>query len=465
MQDGDRCENTFLTSTRFFGALSDSAKGRLANAMQRVTLSTGERFITQGDQGESLYIIHEGTCNITVEKAGITHLIAALGPGEIVGEMAILTGEHRSANAEAQTDMSLWRLSKDVFESVCEEYPEIRHFLTQTITNRFARSPLTADRTIGKYLIQEIIGRGGWSVVYMGKHMNLNMPVSIKMLKHNMAMEPSFLDEFQNEARIIAALNHENIVKVYDIEHLYKTVFIIMELLDGDSLETILSREGKLSIKKATSVLLQICAGLSYAHGQGIIHRDIKPGNIFMQKNDTVKLLDFGLACAPGTRGIRVVGTPLYLSPEQIRGVPVDERTDIYSLGVSAFRMVTGREAFQETDIVSLLQIHLYEDVPDPRTLVPDIPEQLRRFILKSTRRDPAARYQNVEQALLDLNALADTIGLELPIKAPKTLNMTGLFLFYRDEHHEILKQLIADFGDELKKIGAVLRESDFKDI
>jgi serine/threonine protein kinase len=160
-----------------------------------------------------------------------------------------------------------------------------------------------------------------------------------------------------------------------------------------------------------------------------------------------------------------VVGTPRYLSPEQIRGVPVDERSDIYSLGVSAFRMVTGQEAFQETDIVTLLQMHLYEDVPDPRTLVSDIPEQLRTFILKSTRRDPAARYQNVEQALLDLYALADTIGLKLPSKAPKTLNMTGLFLFYRDEHHEILKQLIADFGDELKKIGAVLRESDFKDI
>ncbi len=287
-------------------------------------------------------------------------------------------------NAEAQTDLAVWKLSKNDFEAVCSEYPEVRHFLTQTITNRFARSSLTADRTIGKYVIHEIIGRGGWSVVYKGRHTALSMPVAIKMLKHNMAMDAGFIEEFQNEAKTIASLNHQNIVKVYDIEQLYRTVFIIMELLDGDSLETTLRETGKLSVEKSLEVLLQVCSGLSYAHKQGIIHRDIKPGNIFIQKNDVAKIVDFGLACETGTKGARVVGTPKYLSPEQIRGFPVDERSDIYSLGISAFKMVTGREAFPESDILDLLHMHLYSDVSDPRDLAPDLPDEIRNLHLES---------------------------------------------------------------------------------
>ncbi|MBI5247917.1 MAG: protein kinase, partial [Desulfomonile tiedjei] len=454
-------DQQFLMTTRFFDAISEPAKQRLSMSMTPVIFGQGQRFISQGDEGDSLYIIQEGACNITLEKDGIVHPIATLGPGEVVGEMAILTGEHRSANAEAQTDLVVWRLCKDDFETACDEYPEVRHFLTQTVTNRFSRSSLTVDRTIGKYVIHEIIGRGGWSIVYKGKHSTLNMPVAIKMLKHNMAMAAEFIGEFQNEARTIAGLNHPNIVKVYDIEQLYKTVFIIMELLDGASLETTLRESGRLPLEKSLEVLLQVCAGLSYAHERGIIHRDIKPGNIFIQKNDVAKIVDFGLACATGTKGIRVVGTPKYLSPEQIRGLPVDERSDIYSLGITAFKMVTGQEVFQDNDIVSLLHMHLYEDIPDPRDLVPDLPEEMRTFILRATRREPSSRYQSIGQVLSELHLLADKIGMALPTKAERCLNMMGLFLFYRDEHQAILTRLVKDFSDELEKIGAVLRESD----
>jgi eukaryotic-like serine/threonine-protein kinase len=455
----------FLMTTRFFDAISEPAKQRLSKSMIPVKFDAGQRFIAQGEEGNSLYIIEDGVCSITLEKEGVTHPIAVLGEGEIVGEMAILTGERRSANADALGDLLLWRLGKEDFETACDEYPEVRHFLTQTVTNRFARSTMTADRTIGKYLIHHTIGQGGWSIVYEGKHTTLNMPVAIKMLKHNMAMDEGFIEEFQNEARTIASLNHENIVKVYDIEQLYRTVFIIMELLDGASLEKIVRETGRLSPTKSLEVLLQVCRGLRYAHEQGIVHRDIKPGNIFVQKNDVVKIVDFGLACATGTKGVCVVGTPKYLSPEQIRGWPVDERSDIYSLGVCAFKMVTGAEAFHGSDVVSLLHMHLYEDAPDPKDLAPDIPDEMRTFILRSTKREPSLRYQSVEQALSELYPLAEKLRIALPARAERSLNMMGLFLFYREEQRQILTRLVRDFGEELKKIGAVLRESDFKDL
>ena len=304
---------TILEKTPFFEAMCVEAKYRLLSAMDPVTFSAGELFISQGDEGDSFYIIKNGSCCVTVEKEGVLHPVAVLGPGDLVGEMAILTGENRSAHVTAQTDIELLRMTRSDFEVVCTEYPEIRQFLTQTVALRFARASVTADRVVGKYMITEIIGKGGSSIVYKGVHTKLNMPVAIKMLKHNMAMDKTFSDEFQNEARIIAGLNHENIVKVYDIEHLYRTVFIIMEYLEGASLESILRSQGIPPLSKTLQTLLQVCSGLMFAHEKGIIHRDIKPGNIFLQKSGVAKIVDFGLACAVGVKGERLVGTPRVL--------------------------------------------------------------------------------------------------------------------------------------------------------
>ncbi|MBM3302431.1 MAG: serine/threonine protein kinase, partial [Deltaproteobacteria bacterium] len=328
-----------------------------------------------------------------------------------------------------------------------------------------ARATFTADRTIAKYVITDVIGRGGWSVVYRGMHMSLNMPVAIKMLRHHMAMEADFLGKFRNEARTIASLNHQNLVKVYDIEQLYRTVFIIMELLDGASVQDMLRTAPRLPVDQAVDILLQTCAGLGYAHQQGIVHGDVKPGNIFIQKNRIAKILDFGVACSTGTKADRLMGTPKYFSPEQIRMKAIDHRSDIYSLGLAAFRMVTGQEAFFDMDVATLCQMHLYEDTPDPRSLVPDLPDELVNIISKATQKGPAERYQEIEEMADDLQRLARRLGVPLSTEPRKHGNMMGLFLFYREEQGEIIKRLVQDFTRELKKIGADLRETDFKQI
>ena len=455
----------FLTHTRLFDAIPDDAKFHLLVSMKPVHVAGGERFISQGDEGDCLYIIQNGECTVLLEKEGVMHHVVALGTGSIVGEMALLTGESRNAHVTATTDMDLWKLGRAEFDFISEKYPEIRNFLTQLVSNRFARAALTADRTIGKYVINEVIGKGGWSIVYRGEHTTLNMPVAIKMLRHHMAMDQSFSTKFRNEAQTIAKLNHENIVKVYDIEQLFRTVFIIMEHLEGESVQDMLRTTPSLPVERVVDILLQTCEGLGYAHEHGIVHGDIKPGNIFIQKNGRAKLLDFGVACNTGTKSEKLMGTPKYFSPEQIRLRPIDRRSDIYSLGLAAFRMLAGREAFTGKDVLSLCEKHLYEDAPEPRSLVPDLPEELNTVISKAVRKDPLDRYQSVREIVHAIEPLANKYGVTVSKESDRHTNMMGLFLFYRNEQHSIIKRLVQDFSRELEKIGANLRDADFKDV
>ncbi len=156
----------------------------------------------------------------------------------------------------------------------------------------------------------------------------------------------------------------------------------------------------------AANFLVQICSALAYAHQSGIVHRDINPSNIIVQPNDHLKIFDFGLACPAGTEDFSNMGTAYYMAPEQIDGRPVDQRTDIYALGITAFEMVTGRRPFSADNTNMLLDLHLTRDVMDPGHIIPDIPDELRRFILKSARCDPDQRYQDMDQAMAVLRPL-----------------------------------------------------------
>ena len=318
--DGDEriypCDLEFLINTPLLNAIPQEAKCPLLNAMSPRQLKAGARLICQGDEGDNFYLIQSGSCIVSVEKQGVKHPVARLKAGDVVGEVALLTGEPRTAHVDAETDMTLWCLTRAQFDRLCLEYHDLRDFLTELLTYRLSTERLTADRKVGKYVINDILGRGGWSTVYRGVHSSLNMPVAIKMLKHTMAMDLDFSEKFKNEAKIIANLNHENIVKVYDIDEMYRTIFIIMEYLEGLSLEYILNNMPRLPLSRVLDIILQVGAGLSYAHEQGIIHQDVKPGNIIIQPNDRAKILDFGLACSPGTIDFCLPGTVYYMSPE-----------------------------------------------------------------------------------------------------------------------------------------------------
>jgi serine/threonine protein kinase len=455
----------FFRGTQLFDAISEEAKCPLLNRMTPEYVEPGKRFITQGEPGDAFYVIQEGSCVVSVEKDGSEYPLSRLRAGDIAGEIALITDWPRSAHVDAETKVKLWGITKAQFDEVCEECGDTRNFLTELVARRLSRESVTADRTVGKYVINEIIGLGGWGVVYRGIHKDLDMPVAIKMLKHDMAMDPDFSKKFRYEAKTIAHLNHENIVRVYDIEELYRTIFIIMEYLQGLPLDYILGKMEKLPASRVVDILLQVCAGLDYAHKQGIVHQDIKPPNLFVQPNDQVKIVDFGLACSPGDADSSLRGTIFYAPPELIEGDSVNEQTDIYCLGITAFEMITGQRPFPEDDINEMINMRLSEDIPDPRTFVPDLPEELCGFVIRSTQRDPNARYKSVSEAIHDLRPLVKKLGVKREPRLEEQRKMMSLFLFYPNHQELLLKRLVEGFSDELNKLGAELRTTEFRDV
>lgn len=454
----------FLMRTELLRATPDEAKRRLMGLLLPTQVAAGERLITQGQVGDRFCVIQHGTCVVSLEKDGHPHPIARLKAGDVVGEIAVITGEHRSADVVAETEMTMWALPIDDFNALCSSYPPLLGFLTEIATERLCKQKITAQRTVGRYTLTEVVAEGGWSIVYEGVHSFLHLPVAVKMLKHNMAMDEDFFQRFQNEAKIIAGLNHEHIVKVYDIEHVYRTVFIVMEHLDGVTLRHILKERLRLPLARTVQILLQVCSGLHYAHQHGIVHQDVKPGNIFVQKDDRVKLVDFGLASPIGGCSDELPGTPHYMAPEQIEGDPVDPRTDVYSLGITAYEMVTGRRPYPD-DICEVLRYHITAPTPDPRLLHPEIPQEFVDFIGRATAKDPEARHQNMLEVLEDLTALNCSIGVGPPVELRKRRRMMTLFMFYEDDRQLALNRLLDRFSEGLRSLGAELRVADFEDV
>jgi CRP-like cAMP-binding protein len=433
----------------------------LLNRLRFRRIRAGERLITQGASGDACYVIQRGSCGIHVEKNGEIHRVAGRRKGDILGEMALVTGEPRSAHVDAETEMDLWEISREDFEQIAQEFPELRGFLTEIVAERFASSRVTAKRKVGKYVITDIIGRGGYSIVYKGIHSSLNMPVVVKMLNHDMAMDPRFIENFEKEARIIAQFNHENIVRVYDIEARFQTVFIVMEYLEGRSLRQVLEGMQWLPARKVVHYLLQVCAGLHYAHERGIVHQDIKPGNIFILPGERVKILDFGLAAPCGTESA-MTGTPFYMSPEQVECLPVDERSDIYSLGLMVFEMLAGRRPFPEDDPHKVMNLHAEQEIPDPEGQVDGLHPGLRTLILKSCARDPERRYRNIPEVLQDLGPLAEELGLLDHQSLAEPRKMATIVLIYRNEQQLMLKRLLEEFSDKAEKAGILIKAAEF---
>ncbi|MDM8522438.1 protein kinase [Desulfococcaceae bacterium HSG8] len=458
-------EGTANSDTKFLKFISENAKTSFLNQLTCKVMKAGERFITQGESGEEAYIIQSGTCLSIVEKDGDMHPVSHRGKGDIVGITAVLTGEPRNAHVEAETAMRLWVMNRKHLENISENDPEMLNFLTEIVASQFDSKRPVADRLIGKYIATEIIGRGGYSIVYKGIHATLNMPVAIKMMRHDLVMNSDFLSNFRNEAKIIARLNHENIINVHDVEERFRTVFIIMEHLEGESLKEVLERLQTIPPMLAADFLIQICSGLEYAHRQGIIHRDINTMNIFVRPDDRLKIIDFGLACPAGTDDFLMGGAFAYLAPELFDGEPADQRSDIYALGITAYEMLTGKRPYPEDNASALIKMHRTQDIPDPGREVPNLPEALRKFIIRACRRDPAERYQSVAEAAEELRPLTRKSDSAHKQIFSEKRNMATLFLLYKDGQQQALSRVLEEFSTKIRELEIDLKTADFKDL
>ena len=256
-----------------------------------------------------------------------------------------------------------------------------------------------------RYEILEKIGSGGMSVVYKAQCHTLNRLVAIKVLKEEFAFDKNFIDKFRMEAQAAARLSHPNIVSVYDVVEEEALHYIVMELIEGVTLKSYIEKKGCLENKEAIGIAIQVASGIAAAHSHHIVHRDIKPQNIIISRDGKVKVADFGIAKAVSaqTMNATAVGSVHYISPEQARGGYCDERSDIYSFGITLYEMVAGKVPFEGDNTVAVALAHLEDPVVPPTEYNPDICPGLEQIILKCTQKRPDMRYGAMEDVIADL--------------------------------------------------------------
>ncbi|HEY0179959.1 MAG TPA: serine/threonine-protein kinase, partial [Dokdonella sp.] len=303
---------------------------------------------------------------------------------------------------------------------------------------------------LGHYDIVAELGRGGMGVVYKGYEASLNRYVAIKVLAESLAHDDAIKERFLREARSMAALNDAHIIQIYFIGEDDGQTYFVMEFVEGESLGSMLKREGRLSVEQSAKVIQQTALGLATAHDRGVVHRDIKPGNLMITSRGTVKIADFGIALSNHDLSKKLtttgefVGTPGYLSPEVCLGKPVDQRSDIFSLGIVLFEMLTGKMPFNDESPLGLMLEVVRAEIPDVRALNADVDAQIAGVLTKMIAKDPAERYADCHALVADLErhplvakggpitaraklspAAATLIGQKTPISGQATLPST----------------------------------------
>jgi len=263
-------------------------------------------------------------------------------------------------------------------------------------------------RQLGKYEVQGHIGGGGMAEVYKGYHPGLRRPAAIKLLKSKLSRDPAFVEAFVNEARFAAQLNHPHIVTIYDVGQQANLHYIVMEYIPGQSLQQLIRTQGGLPPRMVCQLFDQIADALNYAHRRGVVHCDVKPNNILLDAEGRARLTDFGIARAVNKarqerEGRQQIGSPRYMSPEHVLNKSLDHRSDIYSLGIVLFEMLTGKVPFGGSNSSQIMRAQVAQRPPPPSTVRPDLPKTVDEVVLRALAKEPTKRYQNALQMARDL--------------------------------------------------------------
>jgi serine/threonine protein kinase len=305
--------------------------------------------------------------------------------------------------------------------------PEAKSVPTQTL--EAAKEELTTGSTFAeRYQIIEELGRGGMGRVYKATDTKIKEKVALKLIKPEIASDKKTLERFGNELKIARKITHKNVGKMFDINDAEGTHFITMEYVSGQDLKGLIRQSGQLGIGTALSIAKQVCEGLAEAHKVGVIHRDLKPSNIMIDREGSVRIMDFGIARSLKEKGITgagvMIGTPEYMSPEQVEGKEVDQRSDIYSLGVILYEMVTGRVPFEGDTALTIAVKHKTEEPKDPKELNSQLSEDLSKVILRCLEKDKDKRFQSAGEVRAELTNIEEgipTTEQKIPERKPLT--------------------------------------------
>jgi serine/threonine protein kinase, bacterial len=300
-----------------------------------------------------------------------------------------------------------------------------RHPYDGPVTGAGPRDPLDSTLLDGRYLVGAKIASGGTSTVYRGLDTRLDRPVALKVMDSRYAGDQQFLTRFQLEARTVARLKNPGLVAVYDQGLDARHPFLVMELIEGGTLRELLAERGPMPPHAVVAVLRPVLGGLAAAHLAGLVHRDVKPENVLISDDGDVKIADFGLVRAVAAAGITsasvILGTAAYLSPEQVRTGSSSPRSDVYSVGILTYELLTGRTPFTGDSALSIAYQRLDTDVPRAGAAIDGVPPQFDQLVARATARDPADRYADAIEMAADIDAIADELGLpDFRVPAPR---------------------------------------------
>ncbi|MGD2245742.1 MAG: protein kinase [Candidatus Aminicenantes bacterium] len=306
----------------------------------------------------------------------------------------------------------------------------------------------------GRYHIIEELGRGGMGKVYKVFDKELKEKMALKLLRPEIAADEKMTERFRNELKFARKITHKNICRMYDFNKDLENSYITMEYVSGEDLKSSVTRMGPLSAGKTVFLARQICEGLAEAHKLGVIHRDLKPQNIMIDRAGNIRIMDFGIARSAQAKGVTatgmMIGTPEYMAPEQVEGKDVDQRADIYSLGVILFELLTGTVPFEGDTPITVAIKHLKDEAPEPKTLNATVPDDMNKVVLKCLEKDRTKRYASVEELLSELDKIEKGVPITdriIPDKKPTPVGETSFLGGYIREKPQIKKYLIPVFA------------------
>ena len=332
-------------------------------------------------------------------------------------------------------------------------------------------SPFTLEgQTLGKYRVLEALGRGGMAQVYRGYHPQLDRYVAIKVLRTDLVEQKEFLERFRREAHAVSGLRHPNIVQVFDFDVQDDFYYMVMELLEGDTLRARLNefrvKKERMPLDEIVRILVDILNGLEYAHSEGIIHRDIKPANIMLTRKNLAVLTDFGIAQIVGssqmTASGALMGTINYMAPEQGLEGRCDARSDIYSLGIVLYEMLTGYTPFDADTPLAILMKHLNDPLPLPSKLDPSLPPSFEQIVLKALAKDPADRYQSAAEMLAAIQGMLKDLPSETRQMVLPPGGIAPQVVFSGDSRQQIVNRQIAkeDTDMDIQPVASAANEA-----